>query len=552
MRGARRGDPAGAAPPLVQLREVHHSFGTVVALQGAGLTLRAGEVHAVLGENGAGKTTLLRVLAGLHPPDRGDLLIESRPVRFRTPRDAWRAGIGLVHQHFTLVPRLSVLENLALGARRPRPVRVTANAVAGPTGSDPERTWGGWRSGLRSRLAGVRDRAAALATTTGLSVPVQARVEALGVGDRQRVEILKVLLRDPRVLALDEPTAVLAPAETLRLHALLRQLAGAGRAIVIVAHKLDEVLAVADRVTVLRDGRTVLESPRADVDARALARAMLGEAEARAQPAALREVLAAGADTGTSRAPAAAQTPPDQVARLDRVVLATSTGEAALRGVSLEVHRGEIVGVAGVEGNGQRELALMLAGREPPSGGFAVLPPDPGFIPQDRSREGLIAAFDLVENMALALHRQPRWRRGATLRWTELRVATAELLARHRVRAAGVTARAGTLSGGNQQRVVVARELEAGRDLLIAENPTRGLDLSATAFVHEELLRLRAEGRIGIVLLSTDLDEVLALADRLFVMVRGRLREVTDSAPTRATVGALMLSVDGPEGHGRA
>jgi simple sugar transport system ATP-binding protein len=512
-RPARKREPEA---DLIDLRGLHQRFGTVVALRGAELALRAGEVHALLGENGAGKTTLLRVLGGLQRPDRGELSMEGRPVRLRSPRDAWREGIGLVHQHFTLVPRLTVLENLALGVRDPGV---------------------GWRAGLGLPLARVARRAADVAGSTGLAVPLDAPVERLGVGDRQRVEILKVLLREPRVVALDEPTASLAPAEVEGLLALLRRLAESGRTVLLVAHKLDEVLAVADRITVLRDGATVLEAARADVDARVLASAMLGD-EVGARHGTEREL---GLETARPSARPARGAP---VAVLRRVVVAVGSG-AVRAEISLEVRRGEIVGVTGVEGNGQRELALLLSGRAAPLGGAARVPPDPGFIPQDRSHEGLVPDFDIAENVALALHRSPAWRRGPLLRWSELRAASEGLIARFHIRATDTRARARTLSGGNQQRVVVARELAAGRDLLIAENPTRGLDLAATVFVHDELRRLRSEGDLGIVLVSTDLDEVLHLADRVFVMVRGCLLEVPDDAHTRAGAGALMLSAGG-------
>ena len=412
----------------------------MVALRAAGLAVRPGEVHAVLGENGAGKTTLLRVLGGLQPPDRGDLSIDGRPARFRTPRDAWRHGIGLVHQHFTLVPRLTVLENFALGGRFTR----TAHAARerderGDERGDARGVRRALYGGLQLPLARVAERAASLAEATGLAVPLDAPVETLSVGARQRIEILKVLLREPRVLALDEPTAVLAPAEVERLLALLRELAAAGRAVVIVAHKLDEVLAVADRVTVLREGRTVLEAPRADVDAAVLAAAMLGEGPG-ARPGARAPAIVRGEVDRPGAGGGARPSPPAAV--LDRVALPGARGEPALVEASLEVHRGEIVGIVGVEGNGQRELALVLAGRARPATGTAELPDDPGFIAQDRAHEGLIAEFDLAENVALALHRLPAWRRGPLLRWPELRVAAAELLARYRVRAPGVRTRA--------------------------------------------------------------------------------------------------------------
>ncbi len=507
----------------MRMRGVDKRFGRVVALAGAHLEVAPGEVHAVLGENGAGKSTLLGVLGGIVRPDAGEVEVQGRAVRLRTPRDAWSAGVGLVHQHFTLVPAFTALENLALGWR----------AVAGEGAG-----------GLHLPLEPVRERASTLAAETGLEVRLDAPVDTLGVGERQRVEILKVLLRDPRVLALDEPTATLAPAEVDRLLALLRHLAGGGRSVVLVAHKLDEVLSVADRVTVLRHGRTVLEAPRSEVDAPGLARVMVGES--------LAEV--AGEETGAAVAepPADAQAAGEVVARLDDVWLDGPRGEAALRGVTLEVRRGEIVGVAGVEGNGQRELALVLGGRERPGAGRARLPEDPAFVPQDRTREGLVGDFDLTSNLALALAREPAYRKGPFLRWQALRRRTEELLARYGVRAPSPDVPARALSGGNQQRVVVARELARPSDLVVAENPSRGLDVAGAAFVHATLRTLRDAGTVapGVVLLSTDLDEVLALSDRVLVMVRGRLLPVPAGGRDRATVGALMLGGRSGEGPG--
>ena len=501
------------APVAVRLRDVHKRFGSVHALRGAELSLRSGEVHAVLGENGAGKTTLLRILAGLTPPERGEVIVGGSAVRLRTPRDAWSAGIGLVHQHFTLVPTFTVLENVALGVR-----------------------WSG--SGLGLPLREVRRRMEALAAETGLSVPADAPVGTLGVGERQRVEILKVLLREPRVLALDEPTAVLTPGEVDTLLRLLRTQAAAGRCVVLVAHKLDEVLAVADRVTVLRGGRTVLEASRSEVSASVLTTAMVGETG---------DSVPGFQDERRSVGATIARTDAEPVARLEAVTLSGPRGERALNEVTLVVRRGEIVGIAGVEGNGQKELAQVLSGRARPQSGRATIPPDAGFIPQDRAREGLVPDFDVAENFALALHRQGEWRGGPLLRWPAVRATARELIARYRIAAPSTFTQARVLSGGNQQRVVVARELESGHDLLVAENPTRGLDVAATAFLHEELRRLRARGDTGIALLSTDLDEVLALADRVLVMVRGGLVAVPEGARSRLGVGALMLSADASE-----
>ncbi len=488
-------------------------FGAVTALDGAHLELRSGEVHGVLGENGAGKTTLFHVLGGLSDADAGSIEIDGRPVHLHSPRDAWAAGVGLVHQHFTLVPRLTALENLALGS---------------------------WSrsSGMRLDLDRLAETARALAERTGLDVPLEAPVEGLGVGARQRLEILKVLLREPAVLVLDEPTAVLTPGEVDQLFGLLREFAAEGKAVALVAHKLDEVLALAARVTVLRRGRTVMSALRSEVDADSLTRAMVGREHVE------RAGTAGAAERAASRPRRSGGA---VVASLDDIRVRGFRGEWAVDGVSLEVARGEIVGVAGVEGNGQRELARVLAGRSAPDEGEVRIPGSVGFVPQDRTREGIVGSFDLAENMALALYREPSARSGVFLRWGELRRRAQALMRSYDVRAPSYRTRARELSGGNQQRVVVARELAMARDLLVAENPTRGLDVSAAAFVHGELTRLveRTDRQPpGVVLISTDLDEVLALSDRVLVLVRGRVREVPAERRTRKGVGSLMLAAD--------
>ena len=491
--------PASGAS--ARLSGIVRRFGAVTALDGADLEVRPGEVHALLGENGAGKSTLLGILGGMQRPDAGLVEIRGVAVELRSPRDAWTHGVGLVHQHFTLVPALTVLENLALGRRSAA---------------------GGWRI----PYAPVEAAASELVRRTGLEIPLDAVVADLGVGERQRVEILKTLLRDPPILALDEPTAVLSPREVDALFALLRELASEGRAVVLVAHKIEEVLRVAGRVTVLRRGRTVLSAPRREVDEAELVAAMVGPELGGPRPA-------------RGRVP---RRPGEPVAVLEGVSLRGRGGHCALDDVSLTVRRGEIVGVAGVDGNGQRELALVLAGRRRPDSGAARLPSGIGFIPQDRTREGLIADFDLVENVALALHDDERYARGPLLRWDAIRARAEDLRARFEILGPGVDVPGRTLSGGNQQRLVVGRELALARDLLVAESPTRGLDVRATAFVHSELGRLAEEdGGPGIVLISTDLDEVLALADRVVVMTRGRLVAPAGTHPTREEVGALML-----------
>jgi len=494
----------GAGIPPVRITGLRRTFSAVVALDDAQLEVRAGEVHALVGENGAGKTTLLSILAGHLTPDAGSVQIEGVDLPNGrgawTPRAAWNRGVGMVHQHFALVPRLTGRENLALGVRRNR------KGWALPT------AW------LQERVASIR-------AETGLEVELDRPVEQLSIGERQRLEILKVLLRDPRILVLDEPTAVLAPSEVTGLLALLRRLAAEGRAVLLVAHKLDEVLAVADRITVLREGRTVLEAPRSAVTARSVAEAMVGDASALAPP---------------DRA-GRANTPPDAQVR--------ARWRGREDGVDLELRAGEIVGIAGVEGNGQRALARRLAGREGAQG-HLDLPDRIAYIPQDRGHEGLIPSFSLVENIALGQHSDPELNRGPLLRWDRIADRTQALVGQYGVRSSGIHSTAGSLSGGNQQRLLVARELDGDPGLVIAENPTRGLDVAGARFVHDALHTLRGSANPpATVLISTDLAEVLALSDRIFTLVRGRLVAVPREEMTREGVGARMLEA-GPEAPG--
>jgi len=482
----------------VRISGLRRTFGSVVALDDARLEVRAGEVHALVGENGAGKTTLLSILAGHLTPDAGSIEVggQTIPARGWSTREAWARGVGMVHQHFALVPALTGEENLALGVRRAR---------------------GGWA--LPTEW--LRDRVETIRAETGLEVDLTTPVEELTIGERQRLEIVKVLLRDPRILVLDEPTAVLAPSEVDGLLSLLRRLAGEGRAVLLVAHKLDEVLEVADRITVLRAGRTVLEQDRADATARSVAEAMVGDADALNVPP------RAAVEPGEVRA--------SWLGRTD--------------GADLELRAGEIVGVAGVEGNGQRELARALSGREASGDGRVHLPERIAYIPQDRGREGLIGSFDLTENVALGHHADPEVSGGPGrlfLRWPTLVARTREMIHTWGIRTSGSRATASALSGGNQQRLVVARELHGQPALVVAENPTRGLDVAGTRFVHDALLRLRASEKApATVLISTDLDEVLALSDRVYTLVRGRLVAVPKAECTREGVGARMLDAAG-------
>ena len=470
----------------------------MTALAGANLTAFSGEVHALLGENGAGKSTLVHVLGGLAEPDDGSIHIRGQEVRLASPASAANASIGLVHQHFKLVPALTALENVALSVVRR-----------------------GWRLPMEE----VRARAKQVADAAGLAVDLDARVDQMGVGAKQRIEVIKLLYSGPEILVLDEPTAVLAPTEVAALFKMIRELAGMGKTVLLVAHKLDEVLSIADRITVLRRGRTVLEAPRDQVDASALTRAMVGDANIEVPARVTSE-------------------PGPVVVSLRGVSHVGANGGEALRNVDLEIRRGEIVGIAGVEGNGQRPLSLVLTGRDEPKTGVASIPRYVGFVPQDRGHEGLASQFSLVENTALAAHSEAGFRRGPFLDWSAIRTRTREIVERFDVRSSGVDLPSFTLSGGNQQKLVVGRETARARDLLVVENPTRGLDVAAAAFVHRVILDLRTQGAEapGVVLVSTDLDEVLALSDRIFAAVRGELVPVEGNPPTRDAVGAAMLS----------
>ena len=381
-------------------------------------------------------------------------------------------------------------------------------------------------------------RIAELEQVTGLPVDPAAAVAGLSVGAKQRVEILKALYRDPRVLVLDEPTTVLGPQEVDWLFGVLRSLVEEGRTVVLIGHKLDEILRVADRVTVLRRGRTVLAEGREAVDAPGLARAMIGR------------------ETTPAARPARGEAG-ERVARLAVVAVRGEDGRTAVRGVTLEVRRGEIVGIGGVEGNGQRELALVLSGRQRPAAGSADLPATVSLIPQDRGAGGLVPGFDLAENTALAFHDDDAHRRGPLIDWAAMRRTAGEIVTGFDVRAPGWWATAQSLSGGNRQKLLVGRELARAPDLLVAENPMRGLDIAAAAFLRDKLVELKGDrpeleevggagGRParappGIVLFSTDLDEVLDLADRVFVLVRGRLIAVPEEERNPEGMGRLML-----------
>jgi simple sugar transport system ATP-binding protein len=521
------------APALLEFRSVSKRFGPLLALDRVSLGLGAREVLALLGENGAGKSTLMSLLFGLLAPDAGEIRIDGRPARIRSPADARRLGVGMVHQHFTLVGDLTVAENLVLDERG----RSTL--------------WLGRRRHLEAR---VRDLGAGL----GFRLDPRARVDELSVGDQQRLEILKAVKRpDLRLLVLDEPTANLSPGEVDDLLAVVRRLVASGCSVVFITHKLREVAAVADRVVVLRRGAVVAERAARATSIEELAQLMVGDRELGAEAVAGERGERHGA---AAAVPARPGTGPPLVETRGLVVAGRAGRPPALRGVDLTVERGEVVGIAGVDGNGQTELGEALFGLRPRRGGTILVDgrdePALGprraidlgiaYVPADRRRTGLAPSLSLADNLLLGHYRRRRFGRGPLLDRRAVRVFAVERIASFDIRPAEPRAPAARLSGGNQQRVVLARELAFAPRLLIVENPTRGLDVRATEFVHDRLVEA-ARGGAGVLLVSTDLDEVLNLADRLYVLHEGRLAPAAERDPR--TLGLLM---GGAPGRGAA
>ena len=493
-----------ADAPALALRDITKQFGAVRALHQASISVRAGTVHALLGENGAGKSTLMRIAFGLLRPDAGMIDVGGTRRSFVSAADASAAGIGMVHQQFMIVPALTVAENVALGERG------------------------------RFDAAAIANRIRAIGDETGLLLDPGVVAGTLPVSAQQRLEIVKALAREARILILDEPTAVLAPAEARELLTWVRRWATGERAVVLITHHLADALAVADDVTVLRHGATVLAQPVASLDERALISAMLGEGEREALDATLDAALRQRRPRQRGGSlPGSGQRAP--VLSLRDASVVDARGVVRLADVTCEVAAGEVVGVAAVEGAGQSELLRVLAGRLPVSRGTVTVPADVAFIPADRQRDALVLAFTLVENMAL---------RGAgaatgVMAWSEVADRTVAAVQRLDVRTGSVQTTAAALSGGNQQKFVLARELDGAPQALVVENPTRGLDIRATADV---LARVRAAGDAGlaVVVYSEDLEEVLALADRVLVVHKGRVRSL---APDRDAVGRAMLGV---------
>jgi|tagenome__1003787_1003787.scaffolds.fasta_scaffold20960778_3 ABC-type uncharacterized transport system ATPase subunit len=479
--------PGSRRAPELRLEGIVKQLGRTRALNHASLFVRPGSVHALLGENGAGKSTLMRVAFGLLQPDEGQILLDGRSTPLRSPADSIRLGIGMVHQHFTNVAAMTAAENIALGGH-----------------------------GLYSPTA-AHDRARTLADEVQLAIDPSALAGSLSIAAQQKLEILKALHRNAAILILDEPTAVLAPAEARDLLGLVQQFAVRGGSVVLITHKLSEALETADDVTVLRYGRTVYQGAADQTSANQLAAAMLGEA-----PSASRPVM---------RQPSG-----EPMLRLSGVTMVDSRGVIRLANANLEVRAHEILGVAGLENSGHEVLLRGVAGRIDPTSGTIWRGGATALIPEDRQRDALVLGFSLTENLAL----KGAGRRRGRMIWKRFRDRALELAAEYDVRSPSVDAPVNELSGGNQQKLVLARELSDGPSIIVAENPTRGLDIRASAAVHERLREAAARGAAALVH-SSDLDEVLALATRVVAVHEGRLTEVPND---REAVGRAMLGLN--------
>lgn len=500
-------------PPLIKMHGITKRFATVLANDGANFSLRHGEIHAIVGENGAGKSTLMKILYGLYQPNEGEIYFQDEPVNINNPRTAIELGIGMVQQHFTLIPALTALENIVL-AKEPRRFKAlldTATAHRAITG---------------------------LAEQLGFHLDLNAKVESLPIGGQQYAEILKALYHGAEILILDEPTAVLAPQEVDGLFDCLHGLKAEGKSVILITHKLSEVMAVADTITVMRSGKSVASLPKAGTDIAELSELMIGKKTF--------------SDVTQQRR---SDKPSEPMLHLEGVTLRAKNGRALLDGIDLDVFAGEIVGIAGVEGNGQNELIEVLTGLRKSDSGTITLNDEPianrspaairrkrvVHLPADRHRHGISLNDRVDENLILGSHNQPPFCRHGLMKQKAAHQFAADVIEKYEIRAGGVNLPIRTLSGGNQQKVVVARELESDPELIIAAHPTRGLDINAAQFVHQQLIDARNLSK-GILLISADLEELLSLSDRIAVMYNARITGILQPSETdEAKLGTLML-----------
>ncbi len=503
-------------PPILELRGMTKAFPGVLANDHIDLTLAQGEILALLGENGAGKTTLMNVLYGLYAPDEGEILVRGEKAEIRDPNDAIRRGIGMVHQHFMLVPVFTVTENVMLGVES-------------------------MRAGVFLDRQAAAERIREISGRFGLEVDPEAMVEDLPVGLQQRVEIIKLLYREAEVLILDEPTSVLTPQEADELFKVIRSLVAQGKSVIFISHKLKEVLAIADRIVVLRGGKVVGSVPVEQATEQSLAKMMVG-----------RDVLLT-----VERKPAK---PGEAVLDVADLQVKDDHGHPAVRGITFQVRAGEILGVAGVQGNGQTQLVEALTGlRRVESGRILITGQDmtrasprqveaigTSHVPEDRQRDGLVLPFPVVENLVLNTYYAPPYAKGALLQEKAIAESATEQVERYDVRTPSIYEPVSNLSGGNQQKVIVAREFSRPTRLVIASQPTRGLDVGSIEYIHGRLVEKRDEGA-AVLLVSSELDEILSLSDRIAVMFGGEILDIMPgSAATKEQLGLLMAGVRQP------
>lgn len=493
-----------------ELINITKRFPGVLANDRVSFDVRAGEIHALLGENGAGKSTLMKILYGLYQPNSGEIRLNGRPVRFHSPADALAQGIGMIHQHFMLVPTLTVVENVALGMKSSR--------------------------GPMLDLARVRRRLIELSEAYGLKVDPDAYVWQLSVGEQQRVEIVKALYRGGALIILDEPTAVLTPQEANELFTTLRQMREQGHALIFISHKLYEVQALCDRITVMRDGHVVDTIPNDGVEQRTLARMMVGR------------------DVQFQSDRASVEVGEVRLSIRDLRAL-NDQGLPALRGVSLDVRAGEVLGIAGVSGNGQRELAEVIAGLRSATGGSVLLEETPilrlpvterlkaglSFVPEERNRHGSIGDFSVAENLILQNHADAQFVQGPFFDFNAIARYATNLIGQFNIKTPGHETRAKNLSGGNLQKLILARELSRSPRVLVAAQPTRGVDIGATEYIRSVLLQQRSE-QVAILLISEDLDEIMALSDRIAVLYEGQIVGIVNCQDADVEHLGLMMA----------
>jgi simple sugar transport system ATP-binding protein len=495
----------------LELKNVTKRFPGVVANDSVDLTVNSGEIVGLLGENGAGKTTLMNILYGLYGSDEGEILIDGETMDFAGPGDAIAAGIGMVHQHFMLVPVFDVTENVVLGVE----------PTVGPIG--------------HIDMEEARKKVKEISSEYGLAVDPDAIVEDLPVGIQQRIEIIKVLFRDAEIIVFDEPTSVLTPQEVEDFFGIVRGLRESGKGIIFITHKLGEMLEVADRIAVLRRGKIVGEAQPATATKEGLAELMVGRP----------------VDLVVDKEPAQ---PKDVVLSVQNLVVQDERLHNAVNDVSFEVRSGEIVGIAGVQGNGQTELVEAITGLTLPIAGSVTIGGkditlasprrlhqlDVAHVPEDRQRDGLVLSFDLAENLVLDSYYAKPYSRGIVMDWDEARRHADELIEQYDIRTPSAQVTAGSLSGGNQQKLIVAREFARDTKLIIASQPTRGIDVGSIEYIHQRIVEERDEGA-AVLIVSSELDEVMALADRILVIYRGRIvAEVAGSEATAADLGLAM------------